>query len=188
MKRGIKGVKYESHADHIRVEMRRHEALKLRLAGMTLRQIAVQQGVSHVTVADDIRKLLKEMPEEDRLQLRKIKQEEYSVIKTRHYTGMLNHEPHSTRVYMDVLAAERRMFGLDSPETLSVDVTNNDVVPVDDLPLEQRKQLLASIRVGEILSDERPAHDPSPKKYGSPESKVVSRIIRKLKQKTSVEE
>ena len=102
----------------VKIQLRRYQALELKLAGSTIREIAVVQGISHVQVHHDIKKVLGEMADATSKQadhLRAMTMARYEKLLQAHWHQAMAGDYRSTEMCLSVLGGQRAIAGLDAP-------------------------------------------------------------------------
>ncbi len=128
-------------------EGRAIEALALRMAGLSVRQIAERMGVDEQRAFTWIEMRLGRLPARRAEAMRELENHRLDRLMVQHWTKALQGDPEATKLVLSIIEARRRMNGLDAPKAISLSV---------NIQAEMHRALeeLRSVVLSEVVDDE----------------------------------
>lgn len=123
-----KGVPLKGAAEAAKRATRELEAVRLRKAGKTYRQIAEDLGVCEATAFQDVRRVLdrtRKLSNEEGEQIRAIELERLDAALESLQSRITKGEPRAIEVMLKIQERRARLLGLDAPTKVSGDVELN---------------------------------------------------------------
>ena len=109
-------------ASTAKAEARRIQALDLRLAGASYRQIGDTLGVSHVQAIRDVATMIKEYATEPADQVRKAEAARLDKLMLAHWPQAIKGDVRATTMVLQIMDRRARLLGLNAPQ--KIDITN----------------------------------------------------------------
>ena len=101
-------------------EARRLQALDLRLAGASYRQIGATLGVSHVQAMRDVSKMVSEYASEPADEVRNAELARLDKLMLAHWPQATRGDIKSTTMVLQIMDRRARLLGLDAPQRIDI--------------------------------------------------------------------
>ena len=112
--------KHLSTEQKLEIAERRKRALDLRLAGVSYRAIAKQEGVSHGTIISDVQSALAEIPRQSAEELRQTETERLDQLQRAVWPEALKGNLGAVDKAVKIIDRRARLLGLDAPQQVQV--------------------------------------------------------------------
>ena len=107
-------------AVNAKTQARRLQALDLRLAGASYRQIAQQLGVDVALAYRDVAKMIAEYASEPAGQVRKAEVARLDKLMLAHWSEAIKGDYKATQMVLQIMDRRARLLGLDAPQRIDI--------------------------------------------------------------------
>ena len=107
-------------ASTAKAEARRIQALDLRLAGASYRQIGDTLGVSHVQAMRDVSKMVSEYATEPADEVRKAEAARLDKLMLAHWPRAIQGDVRATTIVLQIMDRRARLLGIDTPQRIDI--------------------------------------------------------------------
>lgn len=106
---------------------RQKEALQLRMAGATYREIAEQQQRNVADVHKDVQKAMRDIPKEEADALRKQERDRLDKLQFALWDSAISGDVHASQQVLKIIDRRAKLLGLDAPQQVEVSASDVDL-------------------------------------------------------------